>query len=137
MAGMGREARVQKLLDLRMIAEVPSNRHCGGTLMAHAHMQGPQVSQQLRRFEGPQDAAVHATQLDAGFELAGHTTEHDGAGDDIGMAIEIFRCRMQDQVRAHGERPREHRRRHRGIGSQQCAAVMSYSRRGDDIGDSP
>ena len=65
------------------------------------------------------------------------SAEHDSPGNDVGMAVEVLRCRMQDQVRTQRERPGEHGRRYRGVDGQEGAAVMGYLCRGGDVGDGP
>ena len=59
------------------------------------------------------------------------------AGDDVGMAVEIFGRRMHDDVGAERERTREDRRRHGGVDAQdRVGGVRDLGDRGD-VGDGP
>ena len=65
------------------------------------------------------------------------TREAERAGDDVGMAVEIFGRRMHDDVGAERERPGEHRRRAGGIDAERGARIMRERGGGGDVADAP
>src|SRR5690606_11460062 len=54
------QAGIKNLLDLRMLCDVPGDRHCGGTLRTHAQVQRAQTTHQKRGFHWPENRAVMA-----------------------------------------------------------------------------
>ena len=137
-AGMRREARIEHGRDARVPREVLRDRHGGGALVAHAHVQRAHAAQQQRRLERPQDArrawrAARTARSQCASLRA--NTSAPATTSEWPFRYLVAECMTMSAPSAIGLR--EHRRRHRGIDRQQRAGRVGDARRLGDVGDGP
>src|SRR6476469_7369027 len=97
---MRRQTRMDDLVDRRMRREEFGQRLCIFAMRAHAQVQRLQSAQREEAVERALDRADRVLQES---ELLGQlrvVADDDHAADDVGMAIEVFGCRMHHEIRA-------------------------------------
>src|SRR5688500_5374831 len=100
MLGMLRESRVIDLLHLRFLFEKTGYLHRVFTMPLHAQgecLEAPQSEKAVERSGNRADGVLQKRDLIPELLVL---TNHDDAADHIGMAVQIFRRRMNDHVEA-------------------------------------
>ena len=96
-AGMGVEARIENAAEFRSVFQPSGDLQGVGAMAFHADRQGLQSAQHKKGIERAGDTAggvLEKTQALRKLIVA----DHDGAADHVGMAVEILRRRMHDDV---------------------------------------
>src|SRR6478672_10880022 len=114
MAGMPGQSRIEHLLHARVSFEEAGDRMCVVTVLAHTYCQRLDAAEHEPAVERPGHGAEGLLQEREPFR-DGWIVRCREAADDVGMAAEIFRRRMDDDVRAELQRALEERRRERVV----------------------
>ena len=81
--------------------------------------------------------AQHGAQPGRTFECRAGLCEHDRAGNDVGVSVQVLGGRVQDHVGTEPDRPAEHGRGYGRVDRQQRAGRMGDARYLGDVGDRP
>ena len=102
----------------------------------HAHPAGERAhsAQDQPAIEGRRNSAGRALNLTDALKNSRCLFRDNSTAHHIGMATEIFRCRMHDEIRAEIERAL-HDRRPGVVASAKRAGVMRDFRDDGDVGD--
>jgi hypothetical protein len=136
-AGMAGQARIEDRPDGRMGAQPFGQQRRRLALGADAQVERPQSPQQkegVERAEEGADALTENPDARPGGVIA---RRGDDAGNDIGMAIEIFRGGMHHEIAAAVQRPGQDRSGSGRVRADDGAGLMGAGGYGLDIGDRP
>ena len=94
----------------------------------HAQRQRLEAAQRQKGIERPLDRADRVLQERQPLAQLVVAADHRDAADHVGMAVEIFRGRMHDQIEAVFERTLHIRARKRVVGGGQHAVLLRNGR---------
>ena len=101
---------------------------------AHPAGERPHSTQEQPAIKRRGDCAARALNFADAFEKPGCLAGDDGTAHDIGMAAEVFRSRVHDEIRAVIERSLQDRRPGVVANAKRTGVVRDFSNRGQ-VGD--
>ena len=132
-----RKSRIQHVRQPRMTVETGRDRHGVVARGGDAQVQRAHPPREERRFDRSEHGAAGAADVADALPqvVVGRGREH--AGDHVGMAVEVLRRGMHDDVRAECQRPRQQRSRDGRIDRDDRAGLARDRARRRDVGDVP
>ena len=133
-AGVVGEAGVEHLLDARVVGEEGDDGARVLAVLAHAHGEGLEPAEHEPRVERPGDRAERVLQ-EAEPLRDRLVVRRDHAGDDVGVAAEVLRRRVDHDVGAEVERVLQVRRGERVVDDDLRADRVRRLGDGGDVDD--
>ena len=132
MLRMAREPRIDDPLDPRMLFQPRGDMHRVTAMALHAQREGLDAAQRQESIEGTRHSADRVLQEgELLFQLI-VLADDRRAADDVGVAVEILRRRMHDDIEAVLERALDPGRSERVIAhADEAAPMANFGDRGE------